>query len=326
MDSTLYLKCQLSSIDAGLTLLNVLTDRFPYHDAGKWQELIEGELVLLNGEPPAPDTVVRGGDSLVYKAVDFQEPAVATEWKEALKTPDLLLVDKPAGTPVSRTGLIIRNTLVNILRRHYSEDIHLLHRLDRETGGLLLCARSREACRKYQGSLPGIITGKYYLAVVQGRFAPSNLEVLAPLDTKPDSPVRCRMWVDPEGKKCRTIFHGISATGDFSLVLAELATGRRHQIRAHLAHLGHPLVGDKIYSHDGKFYLKRIGSELTEEDYQRLGAENHTLHAWAMRLKVPGQPEKLYFSGKFSPDMDKLLRLFPGWREKSISLVHSLGR
>ncbi len=87
---------------------------------------------------------------------------------------------------------------------------------------------------------------------------------------------------------------------------------------------GRPLVGDKIYSHDGKFYLKRLGGQLTEKDYRQLGAHNHTLPAWAVRLKLPDQPESLYYSRIFPADMQKYLECFPDWEKKAKTLLRTL--
>jgi 23S rRNA pseudouridine1911/1915/1917 synthase len=226
---------------------------------------------LLNGETAQNEQLVSSGDNLTYHAINHQEPAAVTEIEVILETPELILVGKPAGTPVSRTGLIIYNTFVNILRRRYHQDIHLLHRLDRETSGLLLCAKNKKFCGLYQKELSKIITGKYYLAVIRGRLNQQVVTIEQPLATREDSAIRCRMWAAENGKSCRTIFHEIAGNNNYSLVLAELISGRKHQIRAHLAHLGQPLVGDKIYAHDGKYYLKRIEGELTEKDYQELG-------------------------------------------------------
>ncbi|MEN8136414.1 MAG: RluA family pseudouridine synthase [Thermodesulfobacteriota bacterium] len=320
----LTLQCKITARENGQRLLDLLTKRFTYHDIELWRQKVEAGQVLLNGETVMTDQLVISGDNLTYHAVNHQEPAVPTEIEIILETPKLLLVGKPAGTPVSRTGLIVYNTFVNILRRQYNQDIHLLHRLDRETSGLLLCARSKKSCGLYQKELSKIITGKYYLAVITGRLNQPVVAIEQPLATRDDSPVRCRMWPAENGKSCRTIFHKIARTDNYSLVLAELFSGRKHQIRAHLAHLGQPLVGDKIYSHGGKYYLKRIGGELTEEDYLKLGARNHTLHAWAVRLKLPDQPESMYYSQLFSDDMQKSLAYFPNWEKKAKTLLQSL--
>jgi 23S rRNA pseudouridine1911/1915/1917 synthase len=324
MPYTLSLSCTIAPSEKGLSLIDLLVGRFPYHDAEQWREIISCGNILLNGENPGPGHKVCSGDTLNYRAIDHQEPAVSTEIEPVMETADLLLVGKPASTPVTRTGLIVHNTFVNILRRHYGHDIHPLHRLDRETSGLLLCAKSNEACRVYQKKLPKMVSGKYYLAVVRGKLQVDDLVVNEPLCTSPDNPVRCQMLVDEKGKACRTLVQTVMAREDLSLILAELVTGRRHQIRAHLAHLGHPLVGDKIYSYNGKYFLKRLEEDLTGEDYQQLGAQNHTLHAWAMHLELPGHPEKLYFSELFSPDMENYLHLFPDWREKAGRLLQAI--
>jgi 23S rRNA pseudouridine1911/1915/1917 synthase len=261
---------------------------------------------------------------LTYLRVNHLEPEVPTEMEVILETPELLLTGKPAGSPVSRTGIIIHNTFVNILRRKYDQDIHLLHRLDRETSGIMLCARNKESCKLYQRDLKKIIPGKYYLAIIRGQLDQSVVTMEQPLATRDDSPIRCRMWPAENGKPCRTIFHKIAGNTNFSLILAELITGRKHQIRVHLALLGHPLLGDKIYDHDGKFYLKRISAELTGEDFRKLGARNHTLHAWAVRAKLPGRKEELHFSRLFSKDMLRYLQCFPGWEQKSETLLNQL--
>ncbi|MDF1578885.1 MAG: pseudouridine synthase [Desulfurivibrionaceae bacterium] len=323
MKQRLTLQCVIAGSENSRPLLDLLTTRFPYQDRESWRAAIGAGLVQVNGQSACHDQPLRAGDNLTYHAVNHREPPVATDVEIILESRDLLLVGKPAGTPVSRTGLIIHNTLVNILRRRYEQDIHLLHRLDRETSGVLLCARSKNSCRAHQKNLKSIITGKYYLAVVRGQIDLPAIEVDQPLATRDDSPVRCRMWSAAHGQPSRTIFRTIAVTANQTLLLAELLTGRKHQIRAHLAHLGHPLIGDKIYDHGGKYYLKRLTEELSEADYRELGARNHTLHAWAVRLQLGGRPSELRFSEIFSADMERRLEDFPNWRAKAEKMLPS---
>ena len=321
MTHQLTLHCKIRDREAGLSLINLLTQRFTYHDGKSWLREINSGLVLINGRKADHGQTLTSGDQLTYRAVNHREPPVSTEIEVVFETPEFLLIGKPAGTPASRTGLIIQNTLVNILRRHYQQDIHLLHRLDRETSGLVLCARDKTACRIHQKNLKRIMPGKYYLAVVRGVVKRSVIEIDQPLAVREGSPIRCRMWCVEHGQPSRTIFYKIGTTENQSLLLAELITGRKHQIRAHLAHIGHPLIGDKIYDHEGKFYLKREDGELTEEDYQTLGAHNHTLHAWAVRIQLEDCPSKFYFSRIFSTEMKRYLKNFPNWEEKAVKVL-----
>ena len=322
MANDLTVATRMTRREQGRVLLDLLTERFPYHDRWQWQRALDAGHLLLNGAPARADQQLSRGDLLVYHAADYVEPVVPEQIEEVLATPDLLLVGKPADAPLQRTGQVIANTFVNQLRRHYGEDIYPLHRLDRETSGLLLCARGREANRRYQRRREQIITGKYYLAIVKGDFGERAVTVEQPLAFRQDSAIRCRVWPDAAGKPCCTRLQRIAAAEDLSLLLVELVTGRRHQIRAHLAHLGHPLLGDKIYDQDGRFYLKRLEAPLTEQDFRQLGARHHLLHAWALHLQLPGETQaRTRFSRLFSADFQDCLDRFPGWEERARQLL-----
>lgn len=326
MLQTLTLESTITDQEDGQRLLDLLANRFAYHDARAWRQMVDDGQVLLNGATAEYGQLLNSGDKLTYRRVNHCEPEVPTNFETILETSELLVVGKPAGTPVSRTGLIIHNTFANVLRRHYQQDIHLLHRLDRETSGLLLCARDKDSCRLHQKDLKRIMLNKYYLAVVRGRLSQGVITVDEPLATRKASQIRCQMWPAADGKACHTIFHKIASNHNFSLVLAELITGRKHQIRAHLAYLDLPLVGDKIYAHGGKYYLKRISAELTARDYRELGAHDHLLHAWAAHLKLPGHPSAIYFSEIFSAEMKRYLENFPNWENQARTLLRTIDK
>ncbi len=326
MSSEHLFTCRVSSREAGLTLVEALSSRFPYFSEEQWRRLLLAGDISVNGCLPAPEQLLILNDQIQTTISGLDEPAGPQTINTLYADEDFLLVEKPAGTPVSRTGRIIHHTAINILRRQYdSEDIQLMHRLDLETSGLLLCARTRKSCKRYQQHLPDLIVRKFYLAVVRGDLQVHNLQVSFPLAEQEGSAVRCQMHVVVGGKETATTLHTLAVNKDSSLLLVELHTGRKHQIRAHLAHLGHPLFGDKIYSFAGKYFLTRLQRELNEADYQVLGAAQHTLHAWGMELHLPKGPPAMFFAEGFSTDMARWLDLFPPWQPAAQQGLIDLG-
>lgn len=269
----------------GVSFLALLRRRFPYHTEAEWLERIRDGRVTLNNAPAAPETPVVRGDLITSHMKDYEEPAVPLDFRELLVDGDLALVHKPAGLPVHKTGKVFVNVLANLYRRFKGDDAWTpLNRLDVETGGIVAFARGRDALRGFAPGTPGVRWNKTYLAVVEGTMEGDSFHD-GPLAEWPGHAVRSRMRVHPEGKPALTRFRALTHAEGKTLVLARPVTGRKHQIRAHLADRGFPIVGDKVYSHDGCYYLKRLNGELTDADVAVLGAPHQLLHAVALDIR-----------------------------------------
>jgi 23S rRNA pseudouridine1911/1915/1917 synthase len=198
---------------------------------------------------------------------------------------DLLVVNKPAGLVCHPTKGEPASSLIGRVRLHLGPAIapQLINRLDRETSGLVVVAKNAPAARELRRLWETRALTKKYLAIVHGVPTSPAGEVDAPLGRDTASPVAIKDCVRPDGAPARTRWRLLRAwrraEGQFSLLEVEPLTGRKHQIRIHLAHLGHPVVGDKIYGGDERLYLDFVTGRLTAAQRARLLLPFHALHA-----------------------------------------------
>jgi 23S rRNA pseudouridine1911/1915/1917 synthase len=228
------------------------------------------------------------------------------------KPPDLLShPTRPDGKP----------TLLGWLQEQFpGEFVALVNRLDRETSGTVLVARSAEAASRLGGMTMRRDIHKFYLALVSGRVEAEHGVIDAPigrLGISEENPIWLRQGVippdDPQGRKsaeARTEFWRLAmsepeAGNPISLLRLQAHTGRLHQLRVHLAHIGHPVIGDKIYGPDPNLYLKFIAEGWTEEHQRVLGLSRHVLHAHELRF--PWNGEELTFIAPPPEDMRNLI-------------------
>ncbi|MFQ5512300.1 MAG: RluA family pseudouridine synthase [Candidatus Krumholzibacteriia bacterium] len=263
------LNCRVDPYRAGWTVLGYLAHRFRYHPPERWRGRIEEGRVLLNGLPAAPGRVVQAGDLVSY-TIFHEEPEVDFHYDVIYEDEHLLAVSKSGNLPVHASGVFIRNTLIATLKNHYGDHVNLAHRLDRETSGVVLLTKTRAAARHVSPMFSDGRVRKYYLAVVHGHPERAEFEVDAPIgksgrlvaidparesmrgagsDLKADLPSHVRRrCVDFEmGKAAKTRFRLEGQRGGFAVLHAEPLSGRTNQIRVHLEHIGHPIVGDKVY-------------------------------------------------------------------------------
>jgi len=221
--------------------------------------------------------------------------------------PELLVVNKPAGLVCHPTKAGENSSLIGRLRRYLQQEHrmkaearpHLINRLDRETSGVVIAALNRQAAGELGHLWESRAVQKEYLAIVHGAVPESHGIIDAPLGKDDRSRVAIKDCVRPDGAPARTeywveqCFRPSSPTTSgcaaFTLLRIAPHTGRKHQIRIHLAHLCHPIVGDKLYGGDEDLYLALVENRLTEEQRHRLILPHHALHASQVRFDWRGR-------------------------------------
>ncbi len=298
----LTLTCEVDSFRSGWSIVEFLAHRFPYHTREGWTQRVRDQWVHVNATPVAPEHVVRKNDSVAY-TIFHAEPAVDDRYDVLYEDDHYLAVAKSGNIPVHACGIYIVNTLIGRLREDFGAHVNLVHRLDRETSGVVVLAKHRDANRMLARLFEHGEVEKRYFAVVHGTPAEREFVVDAPIgkidarfqypveyewgkqnDLATYLPKRC---VDPAGKSARTRIERLEAAGAFSSLRVIPEQGRTNQIRVHLAHAGHPIVGDKIYSLAGEVREEQLREGLTERVRAALVLPRHALHCEGLAFRHP---------------------------------------
>lgn len=275
--------------------------------------IIRSGQVRVNKGRASVDTRVQPGDMVrvppvrvAEKTPDHSPAAPARAFDVLLEDEHLIAIDKPAGVAVHGGSGVSFGVIEQLRRaRHYQQPggahfLELVHRLDRETSGILLIAKKRSALKHLQDQFRERETGKTYLALVQGRW-PDKLKVIdQPLrkyllpagEGEGERRVKTTTADDPEGMRAITLVKVRQHLPGHSLLEVTIKTGRTHQIRVHLAAQGHPIAGDDKY-----------GDFAHNKALHKQGLKRMFLHAWRLRFTHPATGQAVALHAELPPDL-----------------------
>jgi 23S rRNA pseudouridine1911/1915/1917 synthase len=296
---------------AGLRLDQALARLLPQHSRSRLKGWIHDGRVTLDGEVVAPRHKLDGGETLcVHEAPD---PDAISDAPQAIalaivhEDDAILVVDKPAGLVVHPGAGNRSGTLMNALLHHAPALAKLpragiVHRLDKDTSGLMVVAKTPEAQTDLVRQLQARTVSRHYLALVSGDLA-RGVVVDAPVGRHPVQ--RTTMAIVASGKPARTHVDVLERHGATTLVRCRLETGRTHQIRVHLASIGHPLVGDPVYGRDRAARLPQTLRAFPRQ----------ALHAERLALVHPVTRRERKWSSPLPDDFAELIALAQAQQE-----------
>jgi len=302
--------------EAALSVVDLLVRRYPFKDREQWQAVALSQRVMVNGVPALPAQLLNPGDELFYEAPESAEPAVDLNLGVLFEDEALLVLNKPGNLPCHPSGCYYENTLWYQISAQLGVTApHLINRLDRETSGVVLVAKTEAAARNLSQQFFHRRVSKVYTVIVEGAF-PERVEAAGWLMPDLESAVRkkrCFVAGTPESKPggsaewAESRFELMRRADEISLVRVQLQTGRLHQIRATLCSLGFPVVGDKLYGVDDTLFLRFISGQMTMDDLQKLRMARQALHAGELSVTHPDTGQPLLFTAPLPPDMSAVL-------------------
>ncbi len=298
---------------AGMRLDRFVQTQLKRTSRTRTQEIISRGCFGPDARPLRNNDRVRAEQHILLWRAPWDEQAPDVDIPVIYEDAHLLAVNKPAGIPVHPTARYHKSTVVMILAAaREGEHLRLSHRIDRETSGALLLARTAEADRRVKVQFEERDSvSKHYLAITWGWPEQDRFRSDRPLELDPTSRYKVKMRVarDGEGLRAGTAFEVLGRRADaltgrkYAMVRCGLETGRQHQIRLHLTALGLPLVGDKLYGPNEDLFARGADGELTDDDRAVLELDRHALHAAELELDHPFEDRRVLIIAPLPPDL-----------------------
>ena len=297
--------------EAGIRLDWWLARRFTYHTRQQWQRLVRNGSILINGDITKTAKKLRPNDTVEYRIQQCVEPQVTPYFTKIYEDAEVLLVNKPANLPCHPSGKFFQNTLWYLLKSQL-DNFWIINRLDRETSGIVILAKSINSARLLSRQFGAMEVVKNYLVLVEGSF-PNRLKVQGYLVNDPKSKIRKQrsFTKQPTGKGdyVLTYFHKVEECNGLSYLKAIPKSGKLHQIRASLYAMGFPVVGDKIYGCVEDCYLRFISNSLSRTDQLKLRINRQALHAHKLQFRHPTQGTSISVTAPVPAEFQEVLNV-----------------
>ncbi len=297
-----------SEIELPARLDHYLLTRLPGLSRSRIQQLIEEKKVLVNGKSLKPGQKLKGGEEVTV-VIDAPEPLALLPEDIPVdiifEDDELVVVNKKAGMITHPGAGVFTGTLVNALLNRIGSSLKgingtlrpgIVHRLDKDTSGLLVVAKSEKALHHLQKEIKERKALRVYYAIVEGIVEQNTGTINLPIGRHPSK--RKEMWVVDSGRPSVTHYQVLKRSSKYSLLKLTLETGRTHQIRVHASYSGFPVVGDIVYNR------KTTG---TLPARHKLGLSGHALHAAQLAFTHPITGELLEFQAPVPSDMQALI-------------------
>jgi 23S rRNA pseudouridine1911/1915/1917 synthase len=288
----------------------------PQYSRSRLQQWLKSGAILIDGSKRKPKEKVFGGERVVVDVEEAGEENLAEDipLDVVYEDDEVLVINKPPGLVVHPGAGNPAGTLLNALLAHCPDISHvpragIVHRLDKETSGLLVVAKTLTAQNYLVQEIQERRVNRIYHAIVYGRVARQEGSVEGAIGRHPVH--RKKMAIRRDGKPARTWYRVLTHYLEHTLIECRLDTGRTHQIRVHMQELGYPLVGDPTYG--GHFRLPKCGDEHLSDVIREFSRQ--ALHARKLGFVHPVSGKNMSFQAPYPEDYEELLDFLDDWRE-----------